>query len=61
MERIRIITTAGVVDFQGEYLPELEKTNWHYYRDEQDQIQHFRKEHMVAVIVGSIPAHYTAD
>lgn len=50
MEKIRIITTAGSVDFTGIHRPDLEKPNWHYYQREDGKIMHFRKEHMIAVV-----------
>jgi hypothetical protein len=37
------------VSFVGFYRRDLEANNWHYYEDEKGDIQHFRKEFMVAV------------
>ena len=38
------------IKFVGFYRRDLEATNWHYYEDERGNIQHFRKEFMVAVL-----------
>lgn len=47
---IIIVTTGGRYEFYGEYLSDMESRNWHYYRDVDGAMYHFRKEHMVAVI-----------
>lgn len=52
MKKLKIVTTAGEFEFIGKHLPELEKTNWHYYEDENGKTYHFRKQLMVAVIEG---------
>lgn len=43
--------------FNGEYLgherPDGKETNnWHYYKDDQGRIYHFRKEHIQFIISG---------
>lgn len=35
--------------FTGHYCRELETENWHYYKDVQGNLYHFRKEHIIAV------------
>jgi hypothetical protein len=49
MKRITVQTITTKIEFAGEYLRELEKPNWHYYRNEFGAIYHFRKEHIVFV------------
>ena len=43
-------STSLAVQFRGFYRRDLEATNWHYYEDDKGDIQHFRKEFMVAVL-----------
>ena len=45
-----VFTTGDQIDFNGEYLPEREKANWHYYQLDDGYILHCRKEHMVYVL-----------
>jgi hypothetical protein len=44
----------SVIKFIGEYLRELEKPNWHYYRTSSGHVLHFRKEHMLYVVEGEV-------
>ena len=45
-----IITMGGHITFTGFHRKDLEKPNWHYYEDNEGNIFHFRKQHMVAVL-----------
>jgi len=36
--------------FDGRFLRESEKPNWHYYRSVSGWLYHFRKDHIVAVV-----------
>ncbi len=36
--------------FVGIYMRELEKPNWHYYKDDKGNLYHFRKDEMQLVI-----------
>lgn len=38
------------ISFNGKYLPELEKPNWHYYQTDDGYMIHCRKEHMLCVV-----------
>lgn len=38
------------IEFNGEHMPEMERPNWHYYKTDQGQMLHFRKEHIALVI-----------
>ena len=50
MKHYWIVTTYGEWEFNGKYLKDREKPNWHYYQNEEGEILHFRKEHMVVLI-----------
>lgn len=48
---IKIYLEGGLIfEFKGWHLPELEKPNWHYYRDDAGNLYHFRKDKMIAVV-----------
>jgi phage pi2 protein 07 len=49
MKRIKIVTTKAVFEFTGQYRRDLEVNNWHYYEDENGNLYHFRKAHMIMV------------
>ena len=50
MYKIKIhLITGKDVSFVGEYLRDLEKDNWHYYKTNTNKLIHFRKEHIVFV------------
>lgn len=56
MRHNTIYTAYGKIEFFGEYLPERERPNWHYYQRTDGAILHFRKEHMVCVIEEDVEA-----
>ena len=45
-----VFTTGDHIDFNGKYLREREKANWHYYQLDDGYILHCRKENMVYVL-----------
>ena len=60
MHKIQIALINGsTIEFTGKYRRDLEKPNWHYYEDEDGDLHHFRKEHMV--MVSDIHSKETAE
>lgn len=55
---IRIITTKQEHCFIGQYLYELEKPNWHYYKTYTGLTLSFRKEHMIYVKTEPLSEYY---
>lgn len=49
MNKYKVSTIAGMVEFTGKYRRDLETNNWHYYEKEDGVVIHFRKEHIVWV------------
>jgi hypothetical protein len=45
-----VFTTGNYIDFNGKYLREREKANWHYYQLDDGYLLHCRKNHMVYVL-----------
>ena len=53
MKKLTVVLSLDLkVTFIGKYRRDLEKPNWHYYEDKTGNIQHFRKDQMIAVLEG---------
>ena len=50
-----LVSNGEAFKFEGRYMREREKSNWHYYERVDGRIYHFRKEHIVSVIEDEAP------
>ena len=54
-KQIIITTTVSRLVFRGRYLPEMQRTDWHYYMTSEGKLIYVRKEFMVSVEESDIP------